>query len=102
MENVKLLGTESYDSHMATNTSTVNTDIILERGFQKHLSDPTRANGLLDQGRYIKRASKWKWNEREYHVQDNKYVSHTSVKISCATTKFPELSFPVRTQNLTE
>ena len=69
-----------------------NTDICLSRGFQKHISDPTRAHGLLDHGKDRKCADKRKWTDREYHVQYRKYVPHTSVKMSCATTQFPALS----------
>ena len=47
----------------------------------------------MDQGNYIKRASTWKFTEHDYHVQDNKYVLHTSVIISCVTTHFTEFSF---------
>ena len=33
------------------------------------------------------------WTEHEYFIQERKDVPHTSVKISCATTQFPELPF---------
>ena len=78
---------------MEIHTSTVNTDISLSREFQRYISDPTRANGLLDHGKDPKCDSKRKWTEPEYHVQYSKYVPHTSVKILCATTQSPELSF---------
>ena len=48
---VKLLGAAVYDSKIVLNTSTVKIDIILERESQEHLSDPTRAHGLLDHGK---------------------------------------------------
>ena len=48
---------------------------------------------MLYHGKDIKPASKNKWTEHEYHVQDRKDVSHTSVKISCAKTQFIALSF---------
>ena len=51
MKNVQLPGASSYDSEMAMHTSTSNIDISLSRGFQKHLSDPTLAHGLLDHGK---------------------------------------------------
>ena len=72
MPTVRLRGAADYDSQ----TSTANTDISLEREFQKHISDPTQAHGLLDHGKDRKRASKKKWTEREYHLQDRKYVPH--------------------------
>ena len=85
---VKLPGAAAYDSKMVIHTSTENIYTSLERLFQKHLSDPTRAHGLLGHVKYIKRASKRKWNNHEY-------ASHIPVKISCATTQLPELSFYV-------
>ena len=72
---------KAYESHTVMHTSTANTDISLEREFQKHLSDPTRANGLLGHGKYRTCASKRKWNYRDYHVQESKDVPHTSVKL---------------------
>ena len=57
--------------------STENTDITLAREFQKHISDPTLAHGLLDYGEDRKIAIKRKCNDREYHVQDRKYTPHT-------------------------
>ena len=93
MTNVQLPGAAAYDSQMEIHTSNVNTDTSLSREFQKHLSDPTRAHGLLYHGKDIKHASKRKWNDCDYHVQERNDVSHTSVKMSCATTKLPELSF---------
>ena len=78
---------------MVIHTSTANTDISLSREFLKYLSDTTWAHGLLDNDKYRKCASKRKWNERDYHVQDRKYVPHASVKIPCATTQFLELPF---------
>ena len=67
--------------------------ISLAREFQKYTSDPTCKHGVMDQGNYIKRASTWKFTEHDYHVQDNKYVLHTSVIISCVTTHFTEFLF---------
>ena len=57
----------------------MHTDISLAREFQKNISEPTQAHGLLDHGKDRKRANKEKWTERKYHFQDIKYVSHTSV-----------------------
>ena len=88
---VQLTGASDYDSQMLMHTSTENTDISLSREFQKHLSDPIWAHGLLDHSKDIKCASKWKWNERDYHIQDIKDMPHKSVKMSCETTQFPEL-----------
>ena len=57
---VQMPGASSYDSQMEIHTSTKNTDINLAREFQKHISDPTRAHGLLDNGKDRKNASKGK------------------------------------------
>ena len=62
----------------------------------------------MDQGRDRKWASKIKWTEREYNIQDIKDVPHKSVKISCDTTQFPVLPFcgphrkPYRARELIE
>ena len=41
----------------------------------------------------MKRASKRKWTDREYHVQDNSDVLHKDVKIYCDTNQFLALPF---------
>ena len=38
-------------------------------------------HGVVDQGKYRKRASKIKWTDREYHIQDNANVSHKYFKM---------------------
>ena len=48
---------------------------------------------MLDHGKDRKLDSKRKWKERDYHVQDRKYVQQKSVKMSCASTQFPALPF---------
>ena len=50
-------------------------------------------NRVIDQGKYIKRAIKRKWTDREYHFQDNYYVAHKDVKIYYDTNQFPALPF---------
>ena len=50
---------------------------------------------IFNHSKCRKLASKWKWNEIEYHVQDRKNVSHISLKMLCTTTQFPSLSFCV-------
>ena len=81
------------DSQMVMYTSISNKYISIAREFQKHLSNPTRAHGLIDHGKYSKLDGKRKWMEREYHVQDRKDVQQKLVKISCASTQFQELIF---------
>ena len=41
----------------------------------------------------MKRSSKRKWTDREYHVKDNADVAHKYVKIYCDTNQFPALPF---------
>ena len=48
---VQLPDAEEYDTQMVINTSTVNTDISLAREFQKNIFDPSRKNGVMDQGK---------------------------------------------------
>ena len=76
MPTVQLRGAADYDSH----TSTANTDISLEREFQKHISDPTQAHGLLDHGKDRNFSSRLKCTDHEYHVQEKNYMSRTSVE----------------------
>ena len=47
MANVQLPGAVTKDSQMVMHTEMSNTDISLEGVFQKHLSDPTYAHGLI-------------------------------------------------------
>ena len=91
MTTVHLPGTATNDSHMVMHTAIINADISLARVFQKNISDPTCAHEFIDHGKNIKQSSKCKWTEREYHVQDRKYVQQKSVFISCASTQFQAL-----------
>ena len=52
-----------------------------------------RKHGVIDQVKYRKRASKIKWTDREYHVQDNADVSQKYVRMYCDTRKSPSLPF---------
>ena len=88
MTSVKLPGADTNNSQMVIHTAMSNTYISLARVFQKHISDPTGSNGLIDHVKYRKRASNRKGTECEYHVQDSKDVQHKSVNISCASTQF--------------
>ena len=78
---------------MTVHTSTQKYDIVLARGFQKHLSDPSRKNGVIDKGKYQKRTSKGEWNKREYNDKNRNYVTHTMTKVSFDKTQFHALSF---------
>ena len=93
MKNVQLTGAVANDSQMAIHIAMNNADNILARVFQKHLSYPTRAHALIGHGKDRKRASKRKWMECEYHVQDKKYVQNKPVKTLCASIKCHGISF---------
>ena len=57
----------------------------------------------MDRYKYRKQDSQWNWTDCEYHVQDIRHVSHTTVKIPCATTQFTLLKFcgmPVKTNGV--
>ena len=51
MKTIQLTGAATYDSHMEMHTSTLNTDISLARGLQKHLPDPTVTHGVMHHGK---------------------------------------------------
>ena len=51
--------------------------------------------GVINQVKYRKFASKRKYTDREYHVQDNADVAHTYLKMYCDTNQFPALPFCV-------
>ena len=69
-----------------------NTDISIGREFQENISDQTRAYGFIDHVKDMKQASKPKWTEREFHVQDIKYLQKKPVKLSCDSTQLQILS----------
>ena len=54
-----------------------------------------RKHGVIAQGKDRKRASKRKWTDIEYHVQDNADVAHKDVKKYCDTNQSPSLPFCV-------
>ena len=67
---------------------TQNNYVSLAKEFQKHLSNDDRKHGFIDHGKERKRASKIKWTDREYHVQDNDDVAYNNVKMYCYTNQF--------------
>ena len=93
---------KAYESHTVMHTSTANTDISLEREFQKHLSDPTRAQGLLDHSKYIKHASKQKVLIMSIMSKKTR-ICHT-FQLKCHVQKLSSQNFHfvVRIQNLME
>ena len=66
---------------------------VCQNNSKKHLSKEHSKHELVDQVKYSKRASKRKWTDREYHVQDNADVAHKYVKMYCDTNQFPALPF---------
>ena len=58
METVQLPSAAVYETKMSIHTLTVNTNIGIPNEFQKNISDPMHKNGVMDQGKYRKRASK--------------------------------------------
>ena len=50
---------------------------------------------IIDQEKYRKIASKRKWTDIEYHVQDNDDVAQKYVKMYCDTNQYPALPFIV-------
>ena len=93
MSNVQLPGSETFDSQILMHSCTQKNDVILAKEFQKCISKEHHKHGVIDQGKYRKIASKRKWTDREYHVQDNSDVAHKDVKIYCDTNQFPVLPF---------
>ena len=85
MSNVQLPVSRTFYSHIIMNSCKPKNDASLDKEFQKHLSKDDRKYGVIDKGKYKKRASKRKWTDREYHVQDNTDVSHKDVKMYCDT-----------------
>ena len=57
------------------------------------MSNGYRKHGVIYQVKYIKRSSKIKWRDREYHVQDSADVVHKDVKMYCDTNQFRTLPF---------
>ena len=67
----------------------------MAKEFPRNLSKEHRKHGVIDQGKYRKRASKIKCTDREYHVQDNYDVAHKYLKMYCDTNQLPALLFCV-------
>ena len=61
MTTVRLPGASTNDSHMVLHTVMSNIYISISRVFQKHLSYPTRAHGLIDHVKCRKQNSTHKW-----------------------------------------
>ena len=69
MTTVQLPVLDTNDSHLVMNNSISNTDISIEREFQKHISDLTCAHGLIYHRKDSKLDIDSKCTERDYHLQ---------------------------------
>ena len=93
ISNVQLAGSKIFDSQIIMYSCTQNNDVSLTKEFQKHMSMEHRKYGVIYHGKYRKIASKIRWTDREYHVQDNYDVAQKDVKFYCDTNQFPALPF---------
>ena len=57
MMRFQLPGESVYATKMELNASNVNKDISLERESHKYILERSQKNGVIDQGKYRKRAS---------------------------------------------
>ena len=78
---------------MVMHSATSTTDVSLAQEFPKHLSNAARKNAVTDQVKCKNLASKQKWVEREYRVQEDADVLHKYDKMLCDTNQFPSLPF---------
>ena len=86
--NIQLPASKKFDSQILINYCTQNNDVSLPKELQKHMYKDDRKHGVVYQGKYRKGASKRKWTDREYHVQDNDDVAYNNVKMYCYTNQF--------------
>ena len=93
MSKVQLPGSVIFDSQIKIHIGTEKEDVSLAKEFKDHLEKEHRKNGVIDQGKYLKRFMKRKWTERKYHVQDNSVVELKDVRMYCNINQFPELLF---------
>ena len=61
MSNVQLPGSRKFDSQILMHSCTSKNDVSLAKELKKHLSKDNCKHGVIDQGKYRKRASKIKW-----------------------------------------
>ena len=88
---VQLDGYKRYGMHLEIYYETHKYDDSFSWEYQKHLYNASRKNGVIDQGKYVKLASKQKWTEMEYHVKEDDDVTHKGVKMFYNTTDFTSL-----------
>ena len=100
MCNVQLPVSKKIYSNILMHYCTQNNDVSLAKEFQKYISKEHHKHGVIDQVKYRKRASKIKWTDIEYHVQDNSDVAHKYMKMYCDTNQFPSLAFVVHIRSL--
>ena len=93
MSKVQLPGSIRFDSQIKIHTGIEKKNVSLTRDIKDNLEVEHRKNGVIDQGKSIKRYMNRKWTESKYHVQDNADVELNDVKMYCNTTQFPTLPF---------
>ena len=93
MSNVRLPGSKLFDSQILIYSWTQNNDVSLSKYVQKHISKDHQKHGVIDQVNYRKGASKIKWTDRDYHVQDDSGVAHKDINIYFDINQFPALPF---------
>ena len=81
MSNVKIPRSKIFDSQILVHSCTQNNYVSLAKEFQKHLYTEHRKNGVIDQGKYTKRASKRKLADIKYPVQDNSDVAQNHLSL---------------------
>ena len=64
------------------------------------MSKEHHKHGVIDQGKYRKIASKLKWTDREYPVQDNANVAYKDVNCVVIPTNSQHYHFFVHIQSL--
>ena len=69
---------------------------------QKYLYKEHPRHGVIDQSKDRKRASKRKWTDREYNVQDISDDAHRYVKFVLIPTNYQHYHFVVHIKSLME
>ena len=88
MSNVKLPGSNRFDSEMQIHTGNKKYYVILAKKFQHQMIKEHRKHDMSDQGGgglFTER----KWTYIQYHVQDNADVAYQDVRLYCNKNKFP-------------
>ena len=71
MDTAQLPGSKQFDTQMEVHIESKNTDMILAQEFQKHLSNESRKDGIIDCGNHKKVQLIVFFLNRDFHVQHN-------------------------------